>query len=155
MQSFPVDATAFLILFARVGAVLMLLPMFSEDSVPPRIRLMIAFGLSAGMWPIISPTLLGGVEKPLVNTMAMSTATAYADFKLSLEWRWPNGGGWRLDHVLSKGVEARACAYVHQGREAASSTVLIEIWGGIEKPLRLSRRRAPATGVSTVKKRVS
>ena len=27
--------------------------------------------------------------------------------------------------------------------------------GGIEKPLRLSRRRAPATGVSTVKNRVS
>lgn len=55
MQNLPVDATAFLILFARVGAVLMLLPVFSEDSVPPRVRLLIALGLSAGMWPIISP----------------------------------------------------------------------------------------------------
>jgi flagellar biosynthetic protein FliR len=55
MESFPAEATAFLILFARVGAVLMLLPVFSEESVPPRVRLMIAFGLSAGMWPIISP----------------------------------------------------------------------------------------------------
>jgi flagellar biosynthesis protein FliR len=55
MQSFPAEATAFLILFARVGAVLMLLPVFSEESVPPRVRLLIAFGLSAGMWPIIAP----------------------------------------------------------------------------------------------------
>ena len=43
----------------------------------------------------------------------------------------------------------------HQGRGRASSTVPREICGGIEKPLRLSRRRAPATGVSTVNIRVS
>ena len=55
MEGFPTEATAFLILFARVGAVLMLLPVFSEEGVPPRVRLMIAFGLSAGMWPIIAP----------------------------------------------------------------------------------------------------
>ncbi|QAY76623.1 flagellar biosynthetic protein FliR [Sphingosinicella sp. BN140058] len=55
MENLPADATAFLILFARVGAVLMLLPVFSEESVPPRARLMIALGISAGMWPIISP----------------------------------------------------------------------------------------------------
>jgi hypothetical protein len=29
------------------------------------------------------------------------------------------------------------------------------IWGGMEKPLRLSRSRAPAIGVSTVKNSVS
>ena len=54
MQSLPLDAAVFLILFARVGAVLMLLPVFSEEGVPPRVRLMIALGLSAGMWPIIA-----------------------------------------------------------------------------------------------------
>lgn len=43
----------------------------------------------------------------------------------------------------------------HQGRGMALSTVPGVIWGGMEKPLRLSRRRAPATGVSTVNMRVS
>lgn len=53
MGSFPQDAVAFLILFARVGAVLMLLPVFSEDSVPMRIRLLIALGMSVGLWGML------------------------------------------------------------------------------------------------------
>ena len=32
-------------------------------------------------------------------------------------WAWPNGGGYRLDHVLvSPGVEVRACEYLHELR---------------------------------------
>ncbi|HEX8415898.1 MAG TPA: flagellar biosynthetic protein FliR, partial [Sphingomicrobium sp.] len=50
----PQEATAFLILFARVGAVLMLLPVFSEDAVPARIRLLIALGMTAGLWGMLS-----------------------------------------------------------------------------------------------------
>lgn len=40
------QVSAFFLVFARVGAVLMLLPVFGEDSVPGRIRLMTAFGFS-------------------------------------------------------------------------------------------------------------
>lgn len=58
MQDFPLQASAFLILFARAGAVLMLLPLFSEESVPGRIRLLIAFGLSLGLWGLLSPAVL-------------------------------------------------------------------------------------------------
>ena len=58
MQEFPLHASAFLILFARIGAVLMLLPVFSEDAVPGRIRLLIAFGLSLGLWGYLSPIVL-------------------------------------------------------------------------------------------------
>ncbi|SEI78578.1 flagellar biosynthetic protein FliR [Sphingomonas sp. OV641] len=58
MDQIPVEATAFLIIFARVGAVLMLLPVFSEDSIPPRIRLMMAFGMAAGLWGLLSPHTL-------------------------------------------------------------------------------------------------
>ncbi len=43
----------------------------------------------------------------------------------------------------------------HQGRTAALATVEAVSWGGMEKPLRLSRSRAPAMGVSTVNCRVS
>ncbi|WP_037515928.1 flagellar biosynthetic protein FliR [Sphingomonas sp. PAMC 26621] len=53
MQALPGEATTFLILFARVGAVLMLLPVFSEDAVPGKIRLMLALGMTAGLWGLI------------------------------------------------------------------------------------------------------
>jgi len=58
LQGLPVEASAFLLLFARVGAVLMLLPVFSEEAVPGRIRLMIAFGLTLGLWGLLSPYAL-------------------------------------------------------------------------------------------------
>jgi flagellar biosynthetic protein FliR len=49
----PQQAAAFLILFARIGAVLMLLPVFSEDAVPGRIRLLIALGTTVGLWGLL------------------------------------------------------------------------------------------------------
>ena len=58
MDELPLNATALLILFARVGAVLMLLPVFSEDSVPPRIRLLIALATTTGLYGILSPRTL-------------------------------------------------------------------------------------------------
>lgn len=54
MLGFPLEATTFLILFCRVGAVLMLLPVFSEEAVPVRIRLLMALGMSAALWGILS-----------------------------------------------------------------------------------------------------
>lgn len=47
------QASAFFIVFARVGAVLMLLPVFGDDAIPGRIRLMIAFALSAAMYGLV------------------------------------------------------------------------------------------------------
>ena len=46
-------------------------------------------------------------------------------------------------------------SYHHQGRGIALTIVPSVSCGGIEKPLRLSRSRAPATGVSTVNISVS
>lgn len=57
MDALPVDVATFFILFARVGAVLMLLPAFSEDSVPRQIRLLIALGMSLGMYGLLSPRI--------------------------------------------------------------------------------------------------
>jgi flagellar biosynthetic protein FliR len=53
MQALPGEATVFLILFARIGAVLMLLPVFSEEAVPGRIRLLMSLGLAAGLWGLL------------------------------------------------------------------------------------------------------
>lgn len=58
MPGFPAEASAFLVLFARIGAVLMLLPVFSEDAVPPRIRLLLALGMTAGLWGMLSARVL-------------------------------------------------------------------------------------------------
>ena len=51
-------AAALLILFARVGAVLMVLPVFGDDAVPGRVRLLSALALTAALWGILSPRVL-------------------------------------------------------------------------------------------------
>ena len=57
MEALPAQAVGFLIVFARVGAVLMLLPVFSEDAVPAKIRLMLSLGMSAGLWGLLGPRI--------------------------------------------------------------------------------------------------
>lgn len=57
LADLPVQATAFLILFARIGAVLMLLPIFSEEAVPMRIRLLAALGMTLGLSGLLLPQL--------------------------------------------------------------------------------------------------
>jgi flagellar biosynthetic protein FliR len=64
MSDLPFQVSALLILFARVGAVLMLLPVFSDESVPGRIRLLIAFGVSLGLWGMLSPIVLPAARDP-------------------------------------------------------------------------------------------
>lgn len=55
MDALPFDVAAFLLVFARVGAVLMLLPAFSEDSIPMQIRLVMALGFTMGMVGLLEP----------------------------------------------------------------------------------------------------
>ena len=71
MTALPIEATAFLVLFARVGAVLMVLPVFSEDAIPARIRLMIAFGMTAGLWGLLSPHALPVAQDVNAATMVI------------------------------------------------------------------------------------
>jgi flagellar biosynthesis protein FliR len=58
MELLTVDASAFLILFCRVGAVLMLLPVFSEDAIPARIRLTMSLGMAAALWGLLSARVI-------------------------------------------------------------------------------------------------
>lgn len=51
------DAMAFLLLFARLGALLMAVPLFSEDAVPGRIRLLMSLGVTAGLWGLLGPAM--------------------------------------------------------------------------------------------------
>ena len=49
----PAQVAALLILFARVGAIWMLLPLFSEDSIPGPARLLMALGLSLALYGVL------------------------------------------------------------------------------------------------------
>ena len=57
IEVLPGDATAFLLLFARLGALLMSVPLFSEDAVPGRVRLLMTLGMTAGLWGLLGPTM--------------------------------------------------------------------------------------------------
>lgn len=67
LAGLPAGSATFLLLFCRVGAILMLLPAFSDDAVPMRIRLLIALGIAIGflghLSPVVSPALAN--EAPL------------------------------------------------------------------------------------------
>lgn len=58
MDGLPVQASAFLLLYARIGAVLMMLPLFGEEAVPTRIRLLLGLGTTAGLWGLLSGHVL-------------------------------------------------------------------------------------------------
>lgn len=57
-----IQVSAFFIVFARVGSVLMLLPVFGEEAIPGRIRLMIAFAISAALYGLIGAPARAAVE---------------------------------------------------------------------------------------------
>ena len=54
MSDLPAFANGILLLFARVGAILMLLPGFSEEAVPARLRFLVAVGTSVGLFGLLS-----------------------------------------------------------------------------------------------------
>ena len=59
------DLFAFFLVFARVGSAVMLLPGFGERFVSPRLRLMIALGISLVVVPLVAPGLPGLPGDPL------------------------------------------------------------------------------------------
>lgn len=64
---------AFFLVFARVGAVLMLLPVFGDDAIPGRIRLMIAFAMSAALYGILGGPARAALEAGAVLPAALVT----------------------------------------------------------------------------------
>ncbi|MFL9841550.1 flagellar biosynthetic protein FliR [Sphingomonas sp. ST-64] len=65
----PLHATSFLILFARAGAIVMLLPIFSEDGIPAQIRLFAAMGITLALWGFLSPSVA-----PMANLQDLALA---------------------------------------------------------------------------------
>lgn len=79
MSGFPGEASAFLLLYARVGTILMLLPVFGDEAVPSRIRLLLGIGTTAGLWGLLSDRV-----RPLAaNTLALPGALL-AEFMMGM-----------------------------------------------------------------------
>jgi flagellar biosynthetic protein FliR len=78
VNALPTDTAIFLILFARVGAVLMLLPVFSDEAVPMQIRLLIALGMAVGLWGLVGPRVPIAAEGALPSTIIMEMLVGIA-----------------------------------------------------------------------------
>ena len=78
MNALPVETATFLILFARVGAVLMLLPVFSEEGVPGQIRLLIGLGMAIGLWGLLGPRIPAGAAGVLPSTIITELLVGFA-----------------------------------------------------------------------------
>jgi flagellar biosynthetic protein FliR len=68
LSLFGVELWATALLFARTGAMLMLLPGFGETMVPPRIRLALALSLAI----CLAPTLAARVPEPAASAWGMA-----------------------------------------------------------------------------------
>lgn len=73
----PETAYLYLLLFARLGAFLMLAPALGEDTIPQRMRLSFALGLTFVLLPLLGPQLppmpsdMGGVIGQLLRELAV------------------------------------------------------------------------------------
>lgn len=73
----PGVAFAYLLLFARIGAILMLMPALGEDLIPARLRLTFALAFTLVVYPLLSPVLppmptaLSGIVGLLFHELAI------------------------------------------------------------------------------------
>jgi flagellar biosynthetic protein FliR len=81
----PAYAVAFMLMFARIGTMIMLMPGLGELSVPVRMRLVMALALTAALFPLhrtaysidlasFGPVLLAGAQEMLVGAVLGLTA---------------------------------------------------------------------------------
>lgn len=80
MGDLPLEFTALLIVFARVGAVAMVLPGFAEDALPGRIRLLLGVGLSIGLAGMVHPRAIAAARSDagLIATLLAELLTGLA-----------------------------------------------------------------------------
>ena len=79
-QALPAEVFAFLTVFARLGAALMLLPPFGDTFVLPRTRLALALAVSLVVMPLAAPTLPPLPEGPLALAMILGGEIAVGLF---------------------------------------------------------------------------
>lgn len=79
-QLLPAELFAFFLVFARVGAALMLMPGFGEIYVPARVRLIVAGGLTLVLTPVMTQGLPALPAEPLGITVLLAGETMVGAF---------------------------------------------------------------------------
>lgn len=79
-QFLPTNIFAALLIFARIGSAMMLLPGFGEVYVPQRYRLLLALIFSGLLLPILAPMLPGLPDSPSVLLVLLGTEIAVGVF---------------------------------------------------------------------------
>ncbi len=80
----PQMAFAFMLIFARIGAITMLLPGIGDRTVPPRLRLVFALALTFVLYPLVHtafpalPTTLNAMIAALTGEMLIGLAIGFA-----------------------------------------------------------------------------
>jgi flagellar biosynthetic protein FliR len=79
-QFLPANAFAALLIFARIGSAMMLLPGFGEAYVLQRYRLLLAVGISLLLLPILSPLLPAMPSSPATLVVMLGGEIAIGVF---------------------------------------------------------------------------
>lgn len=80
----PQSAFAYMLIFARIGAMTMALPGIGDRTVPPRVRLVFALVLSLTLFPLVAtafpplPTAINGMVAALVGEAIIGIAIGFA-----------------------------------------------------------------------------
>lgn len=80
----PQSAFAFMLIFARIGAMVMTLPGIGDRTVPPRIRLVFALALSVIMFPLVNkvfpplPVALNAMIASIASELLIGIAIGFA-----------------------------------------------------------------------------
>lgn len=80
----PQMAFAFMLIFARIGAITMLLPGIGDRTVPPRLRLVFALAITLVLYPLVHtafpslPTSLSAMVAALTGEMLIGMAIGFA-----------------------------------------------------------------------------
>jgi len=84
LADLPLEATAFLILFARIGAVILLLPLLSEEAAPGQVRLLLAVGVTAALFGLLRPQVAGQARASDLDLMVTVLAELLSGLAIGL-----------------------------------------------------------------------
>lgn len=83
----PETAFLFMLIFARLGTMIMLMPALGETNVPGRIRLTLALSLTLVLYPIVSVRYSGGVPAQLMGIFVLLGGELIIGFFIGLATR--------------------------------------------------------------------
>lgn len=83
----PDAAYLFMLIFARLGTMIMLMPALGETNVPGRIRLTLALSMTVVLYPLVSVRYAGGVPAGFAAIMTMLASELVVGFFIGLATR--------------------------------------------------------------------